>query len=645
MLRASDLRLSVLRIPDRNILGAMASSAALPIGVDQAVALVAAAAPAPPDGAPEAAVRQSVLQSCTVLGQVVTRKKVSKRMMFLNLRPSVNGAVRGGAGETGSGSFLAVIVKEHEVGAATMDWVRQGASQLRLGDYLRVSGALERDPAVGSGGAVLVVGGGERCLQVLERFEERNPGCHWEGHLFDAPSGRQRPRARPAAAASGGGAEAAAAADADGDGLFDAGAIAVSQPGAAAATAAAVPAAGTAGTAGGGVELFCKFWISTSRCNRRGCRFIHHSPADLPAARKAFHAARKRKGLRQVLEGDTIAPQDKRSKKDRAAVFVEWLVQTYGEEYLKSGSGVVDVAGGRGEVSFELCQRRGIPCSVIDPRLPGCGRLNNSQRRFVAAAEKEGRELMEPAQFAALLTPEVWAPVGASGETGRPQQLHEGQLQHGTARAAGGVDASVQEQRPEGVNEVKEEAKEGEGNLEKTDGKAVVDASAAAGVSAAPALASRAAEERHGNYHGDIAPLSRRDEERLQDTLHRASVLVGMHPDQATEFIVSCALALGKPWAVAPCCVFAREFPDRRLFDSVADQGRSSIKLSRGEGAIAAAGGGGATAGIAAVAGRPVVVFEDLVEYLRRKPVELGKQRAEQVYLPWQGKNCVVWST
>jgi hypothetical protein len=108
-----------------------------------------------------------------------------------------------------------------------------------------------------------------------------------------------------------------------------------------------------------------KYWISTSRCNRRGCPFIHHSKAELPAARKAFHAARKRKGLRRALEGDTIAPSEKRSKRDRAAVFVEWLIETYGEEYLRSGSGVVDVAGGRGEVSFELCQRRGIPCSVL----------------------------------------------------------------------------------------------------------------------------------------------------------------------------------------------------------------------------------------------------------------------------------------
>jgi len=39
---------------------------------------------------------------------------------------------------------------------------------------------------------------------------------------------------------------------------------------------------------------------------------------------------------------------------------------------------------------------------------------------------------------------------------------------------------------------------------------------------------------------------------------------VGMHPDQATEPIIDAALALGKPFAVVPCCVFPDLFPHRR---------------------------------------------------------------------------------
>jgi hypothetical protein len=40
-----------------------------------------------------------------------------------------------------------------------------------------------------------------------------------------------------------------------------------------------------------------------------------------------------------------------------------------------------------------------------------------------------------------------------------------------------------------------------------------------------------------------------------------SAVVCGMHPDGATEFIVDLALALDKPFAVVPCCVFGREFP------------------------------------------------------------------------------------
>lgn len=52
---------------------------------------------------------------------------------------------------------------------------------------------------------------------------------------------------------------------------------------------------------------------------------------------------------------------------------------------------------------------------------------------------------------------------------------------------------------------------------------------------------------------------------RHAELMRSCSVLVGLHPDQATEAIVDAALALGKPFAVVPCCVFPTLFPGRRL--------------------------------------------------------------------------------
>lgn len=45
----------------------------------------------------------------------------------------------------------------------------------------------------------------------------------------------------------------------------------------------------------------------------------------------------------------------------------------------------------------------------------------------------------------------------------------------------------------------------------------------------------------------------------------KASIVIGMHPDEATEAIVDCALAGNKPFAIVPCCVFTTLFPDRKL--------------------------------------------------------------------------------
>eukprot|EP00961_Rhodomonas_salina_P052194 700656-Rhodomonas_salina.1 len=51
----------------------------------------------------------------------------------------------------------------------------------------------------------------------------------------------------------------------------------------------------------------------------------------------------------------------------------------------------------------------------------------------------------------------------------------------------------------------------------------------------------------------------------IASRLLAASVLVGMHPDQATEPLVDFCLGSGKPFAVVPCCVFATLFPGRRF--------------------------------------------------------------------------------
>merc|ERR1719228_3041673 len=54
-------------------------------------------------------------------------------------------------------------------------------------------------------------------------------------------------------------------------------------------------------------------------------------------------------------------------KSERAKVFCDWILETWGVASLASGL-ILDIAGGRGDLAFELSTRRGLSCAVVDPR-------------------------------------------------------------------------------------------------------------------------------------------------------------------------------------------------------------------------------------------------------------------------------------
>ena len=51
------------------------------------------------------------------------------------------------------------------------------------------------------------------------------------------------------------------------------------------------------------------------------------------------------------------------------------------------------------------------------------------------------------------------------------------------------------------------------------------------------------------------------------DLFHKCTLIVGIHADIATEYIVDCAIEFNTAFAVVPCCVFPKSFPQRRLKD------------------------------------------------------------------------------
>ncbi|KAG7392232.1 hypothetical protein PHYPSEUDO_001336 [Phytophthora pseudosyringae] len=259
-----------------------------------------------------------------------------------------------------------------------------------------------------------------------------------------------------------------------------------------------------------GERVHCKFWINSKTCQHGdNCEFFHVSDAERKTERSRWLKERLHlKRVRAHIDEDPLDPHGKIGKQQRAQVFVEWLVETFGAEFLASGKGVVDVAGGRGSVSFELWNKRRLPCILVEPRPM---KLSKQQHKYLKKQKKERKQSGEAeSSLTESLVPQVTALFN--------------------------MDTFLE--NAENVELVKQ-----------------------------------------------------------------ASLLLGMHPDEATDSIFDVAIAFNKPFAVVPCCVFGQNFPERRLAN-----------------------------------GGKVLSYEHLVEYLTVKHPDI-----EKAFLPFDGKNLVLF--
>jgi hypothetical protein len=113
----------------------------------------------------------------------------------------------------------------------------------------------------------------------------------------------------------------------------------------------------------------CTAWINTGLCPRMSeCKFRHGTcGVPIGKARALWIAERRqRRAALPSTIGDTIPSQDKLGYRARAAVMAKWMVETFEVQDLEKG--VLDVAGGRGDLSFELSLAHSLRCTVVDPR-------------------------------------------------------------------------------------------------------------------------------------------------------------------------------------------------------------------------------------------------------------------------------------
>lgn len=117
----------------------------------------------------------------------------------------------------------------------------------------------------------------------------------------------------------------------------------------------------------------CKYYFSGAggvNCRRGAqCHFWHGDPADFDVNRRRWLEIRtaQRASASRIAGDDEVDPHSKAGKAHRARIFCDWLVENVGEGKMRAGEGVLDVAGGKGDIPIELWNLRGIPTTLIDP--------------------------------------------------------------------------------------------------------------------------------------------------------------------------------------------------------------------------------------------------------------------------------------
>ncbi|KAH8069395.1 hypothetical protein JL721_5953 [Aureococcus anophagefferens] len=242
------------------------------------------------------------------------------------------------------------------------------------------------------------------------------------------------------------------------------------------------------------VEI-CKYWVNTGACSA-GAR---------AATRRRLSGGGERLGRVEAARAaaapgqpDDLAAHDESSNASRHRIVAEFLLKHVGRDALAAAP-VLDVAGGRGGLAFELQVIHGVETVLVEPRVYE-NRLTRRQHKIL---KKRG-------EGAARVPRHVAAAVGGDFDDG--------------ALVAG------------------------------------------------------------------------------------CSALVGLHADQATEWIVDEALRLDKPFLVVPCCVFPSLFAAR----------------------------------IHPVTAAPVVSHQDFVRYLLAKRYASGGA-VRHAILPFAGRNQCVW--
>lgn len=233
------------------------------------------------------------------------------------------------------------------------------------------------------------------------------------------------------------------------------------------------------------------------------------------------------------------------SRKNRVYKFHSFLLETYSD--LLSGSGsskdrtvVLDVAGGKGTLSWLLQNCDNVDSIVVDPRISKYESLMRSVEYLNAHPEVLDERSDE------IRRPEKYQPLAFLKSEGR-LPVSEGFVTPPHLRLLVDKALVVAVENYLQTRDYKEWQKYFTGAL--------------SNAKEANTLGHREIETRDSKYSS--SPTT--DAYQALRMILSTKLVVGFHPDQATEASIDLALLLGIPFSVVPCCVFPAQFPNRYL--------------------------------------------------------------------------------
>lgn len=327
----------------------------------------------------------------------------------------------------------------------------------------------------------------------------------------------------------------------------------------------------------------CKHWARSKSClyHSQGgnCKFDHPIDYELPPQSQV---RRKRsKGGRLQVKNDT-----------RAAKLRSFMALHVNLEQ----SHVLDVAGGKGELAFHLVNLSNVAsCHVVDPRPLSLNRFQvRLQRGFYHRS-------------ASIVNKDI---VTSPNDAERPvEHLRCFFASELWDKDDSAIENEVNDKdKNKNISKNKNNEAAFETNCQNAQAWTWPPANNNEHASSSSCSCNNDNDDDESKTHYQLNNKNKKQTptfEHARSIVQQATLIVGMHPDQAVDAIIDAALALGVSFFVVPCCTYSQEFPHRRTPSN-------SKKI--------------------------VTTYEELLEYLQSKSPDI--QRAE---LPFEGKNVCLY--